>query len=665
MRMRAGCVSGSVVLLLVASGLVSCSAGDASKATPVESTTIPLPSDTVTASTPVATDSPSTTAAALPSVDVPAPPAAAPLPAGTPQEQAASLDQLVTATTADPVSGGLAVYDAVGIPVIGGDGKGVGSTGDDPIGPGFDLVWMLSGAAIGGSGLPLSDVVRMYVDDDAQSAGVGDVLLADLRADASNADPHVALFGNFVAERARHSGPANDLLDPSATAADVYVDAATAELISWVALRDMSAVAAAGRTSIMSGLRSTTGVAPRTRRVDTPCAEALGDEDTTFWVNFLSNKIGSGLELPGMTSALKGLVEKLAELNPHLLDVDKVKAASALAKKANLIGGLLSLLMQVSSLTVDASEDPQPLQRHKLKSDGDGESTTITWIVRMDLGSLPDGNKKMACAATAILNFLGVGFSFPADGALPGVDLTFQGHLGFAKALDETGAYVYQDESELKMTTGADGSTQTKITARAQKHDFSDSAKKINREFSLDVAAQVEPENARSLFNVFFDGFTASDALGVGSAAIDIAKTLHWDMGERVFVMADWQAGWKIDQVLRGWHFTGIVCDTNKPFTLDAVLDADVSGTYSFTPTGTGPLTWTFAGMANGAFPLSANGGGNIQTPENAEAVVHIDNTGQLIAQLPGVGPAPLPGISLDSGDLVLVPLDTEECSAG
>ena len=199
----------------------------------------------------------------------------------------------------------------------------------------------------------------------------------------------------------------------------------------------------------------------------------------------------------------------------------------------------------------------------------------------------------------------------------------------------------------------------------AQKHDFPDTAKQVIREYSIDVSAQVEPENANSLFNVFFDGFTAADALGAASGAIDIAKTLHWDLGEHVFRMYDWQAGWKVDQVLQGWTFTGIVCDTLKPFTLDATLDADVSGTYTVTPSGSGPMTWTFTGIADGVFPLHANGGGEIQTPQDAEAVIRIDATGQLMADLPGIGPAPLPGVALDSGDLVLVPLDTEECSKG
>ena len=101
----------------------------------------------------------------------------------------------------------------------------------------------------------------MYVDENSQSAGLGDLLLADLRAAAASTDPQVALFGNFVAERARHTGPGNDLLDPAATADVVYVDVATAQLISWVALRGLATVAAAGNTSIM-GFASARGCRP-------------------------------------------------------------------------------------------------------------------------------------------------------------------------------------------------------------------------------------------------------------------------------------------------------------------------------------------------------------------------------------------------------------------
>ena len=50
--------------------------------------------------------------------------------------------------------------------------------------------------------------------------------------------------------------------------------------------------------------------------------------------------------------------------------------------------------------------------------------------------------------ATAILNFLGIGFSFPADGSLPGVDVTFKGLVGFGQGLDDSGSIVTLDAPE-------------------------------------------------------------------------------------------------------------------------------------------------------------------------------------------------------------------------
>jgi hypothetical protein len=659
---RPGVIKRAISICVVITVIASCSGGGAKTGSATNPpTSEPAPADSASGSVPAESGAPTTTAAPLPPVDVPQPPPPAAITGTSPQEQALSLSTSVSTAT-DPIGGWLAAYDSMGIPVLGPGGAGIGTTGDDPIGPTFDLVWMQSDAALKTSGLPLSDIVRMYVDENSQSAGLGDLLLADLRAATASADPQVALFGNFVAERARHTGPGNDLLDPAATADIVYVDVATAQLISWVALRGFATVAAAGNTSIM-GFRSLAVPAKRSLRDGVPCSESMGSETMTFWTNFLANKIGSGLELPGMTSALKGLIEKIAELNPNIINVDKVKKFSSLAKKANLIGGLLSLLMQVNSLTLAQIQEPDPLVRNRLKSDGKGGTTKISWKLTMDVGSLPDGSKKIACAATAILNFLGVGFSFPADGKLPGADITFQGDRGFDQKL-ATDGFVQMSQPELKQTIGDDGEVSTTVTAKAQKRDYPTSAEPIIREFSIDVSAQVEPENINSLFNVFYDGFTASDVLGVASGAIDIAKTLHWDLGEQTFRLQDWQAGWKVDQDL-GWKFAGIICDTEKPFTLNAVLDTEVSGSYAFTPAADGTATWSFTGTANGVFPLSAQGTAQILRPENSDMVLRMDKPPQLIADIPTVGPSPLPGVALAEGDLPLVPLETDECSQG
>ena len=107
----------------------------------------------------------------------------------------------------------------------------------------------------------------------------------------------------------------------------MYVDVATAQLISWVAMRGMTAVAAAGNTSIM-GFRSL--ASPATRSCVPTCRARVGGQRDDDVLDELPGayKLGTGLELPGMSSALKGLIEKIAELNPHILDVDKVQKAT-------------------------------------------------------------------------------------------------------------------------------------------------------------------------------------------------------------------------------------------------------------------------------------------------------------------------------------------------
>src|SRR5258706_16427287 len=164
---RAGIAGKSACMLIVIALAAACSGSTAGKTTQPPATARGAET-TVAESTPSPTEAPPTTAAPLPTVDVPQPPAPATISGTTPQEQAQSLIQSVGDAT-DPVAGWLATYDALGIPVIGSGGTGVGTTGDDPIGPAFTLAWMLSDTATHSSGLPLSDVVRMYVDDDKQS----------------------------------------------------------------------------------------------------------------------------------------------------------------------------------------------------------------------------------------------------------------------------------------------------------------------------------------------------------------------------------------------------------------------------------------------------------------------------------------------------------------
>ncbi len=585
-----------------------------------------------------------------------------------------SLDALVSAGDAsDPLGGWIAAYEQLGIPVL--DGRGVGisaTTADDPVGPAYDLVWMLAPTSTLPAGIPLTDLVRVYVDDDQPSAELADALLEDLRAGAASADPAMALFGNLVRERALKTGPRSDLLDPLTTAADVYVDGATAQLISWVSIRAMTAVAATGSTAVL-GFRgaSPAAVLRAPAGSGTPCGEVWGSEDATYWINWVANKIGSGTQLPGMTSATKGLIEALSGLNPGLISPDAAVRFGKVAKVANLVTGVLSLILAVSTVEVDVVQNPDPLERTR-RSTQAGKTTELTWAVRIDVGDLPDGNQRLICAASFVLNTLGVGFTIPANGPLPGVDLTFEGRLGFGERLNTAQAFVTLDMNELKKTSDSKGMVHTTVTGKAQKRDVPESAKPILREFSIGVTAQVEPENLNSLLNVFFDGLSfgvSPDGYGIAAGAVDIARTLHWDMGERVFRMTDWQAGWKIDQYEFDNHFFGIVCDLEKPFAVDFASPAGGwAGTFTVTPTPDGPATWEFEGSIAGTYGFVGNGVGEVQSPKNAESVAVIRTSSDWVADVPDVGSVAVDlaaRLALPTVSLLLQPLDTDECTPG
>ena len=145
---RLGFIERALSIFVVITLIASCSGGGSttSNAT-TPPTSEPAPADSTSGSAPAASDAPTTTAASLPPVDVPQPPPPAAITGTTSQEQALSLSTSVS-TAADPIGGWLAAYDSMGIPVLGAGGAGIGTTGDDPIGPTFDMVWMQSDAAL-------------------------------------------------------------------------------------------------------------------------------------------------------------------------------------------------------------------------------------------------------------------------------------------------------------------------------------------------------------------------------------------------------------------------------------------------------------------------------------------------------------------------------------
>ena len=555
-----------------------------------------------------------------PQVSVPSPPAAAAAPTGSPHEQAVALAAGVAPAAADRVGGWLTAYDALGIPVFDSAGDALGTTGDDPIGPPFWRVWYAAGTSRPDSGFLLTDLTKTFnafSSPTFDSAQAGAKLLADLRAATTDKDPKVRLFGLLVAELAGRGPSPVDILDPIVTADDLVISGDTAELLSWAVTRDFVRAAAQPTAPAGEISRSTRpavamnpgnggfarlAVTPAILRVagDSAGCTSLANEDATYWLNWAVNKVvAGGVQLPGMGEATKGLVEYVLEARGKTAwqTIEKVKSITNLTAA---IANVLSLAMQVSALTVDANMEPTPLERTKETSDG--KEATIAFRLTYEPGKLPDGRNMAACVSSYMLNAFGVPLNFPASGTqVAGAELTFEGELGFAGH----GEYVlFGDYTQLRQDTDSAGQALLKVLGKAQKATIPETATPAMREFSIVVQAQPEAANGNSIANTFFDSlmfWAAPGGAGAVNAAVDVAKTFHWDLGELVFPLIDWSSGYRVDQAYGapGGHITGTVCSLDAPFTLDVANPAyQMTGTMRFTPSTGRKGSWLYSGSA-------------------------------------------------------------------
>jgi hypothetical protein len=329
------------------------------------------------------------------------------------------------------------------------------------------------------------------------------------------------------------------------------------------------------------------------------CTSLVG-EDATYWLNWAVGKVVSGgVQLPGMGEATKGLVEYVLEARGRTAwqTVEKVKSITNLT---SAIANVLSLAMQLSSLTLDATMEPTPLERTKGTSDG--KQAVVSFRVTYQPGNLPDGRNMAACLASYMLNTFGVPLNFPVSGArVAGAELTFEGGDGF----DGRGNRVlFGKADQLRQDTNDVGEADLLILGRAQKTKVSDSATPVNKEFSVVVSGQPEAANGNSIANTFFDSllfWVAPGGAGAVNAAVDIAKTFHYSLGEPVFGMVDWSTGYAVDVPFGSsiGNIFGTVCALDQPFTLKLEAYPDsikMVGAFTFTPTDNGGGKWSFSG---------------------------------------------------------------------
>jgi hypothetical protein len=201
-----------------------------------------------------------------------------------------------------------------------------------------------------------------------------------------------------------------------------------------------------------------------------------------------------------------------------------------------------------------------------------------------------------------------------------------------------------------------------------------DSAKPVDKEFSVLVSAQPEAVNGNTIANIFFGGLTfgaAPGAAGVIGALADILKTFRWDLGEHVFRLIDWKApGFRYYFNFQGIDVKeGIICSLEKPFAIDAKLNyPGFQGTYryDFTPTsstaGAVAVTGSFS-SPDGKITLQGSGTYKVLSPDTETPLVSVQlkkldtkgakGSGHMIPDVPGAGTE----LIFD-----LEPLETSEC---
>jgi hypothetical protein len=589
---------------------------------------------------------------------LPAPPGRAALLPGTPEEQAVYFADLL-ASPETRLSGWLGIYDALDIPVIGQDGVTLGSTGDDPIGPRYWQIWYASGLDRKGRGIPLSDAGRLLVAGmpDLDGGAMGAALLNDLKRAVKSSDPQVRLLGMFVRERIKRWPSRRDIQESNVTPQEAIIDLPTLQMIAWIVTRG-ALFRAAKSQKALGGVRepATLGLALLQKSGSNPasqlpCSEKMGDADSTYWTNWLLNKvIGGGVQLPGMEEAFAGLVEQSQKkLESSATMIEKT---SAVTTNLNIASVLLSLLLQIAAMEINPSQDPAPLERTKTTNRGkDGKIVLQLYSAR---GNIPDGDKLGACMGSVLANAFGVSFSLPAQGPIAGAEMTVEGGRGFPDRV----LFNTEGTNSMRRWTEKDGTAEYKIFGAPQKRDLPQTAKPVDKEFSIYVKAQPEEAGLNSMLNIFFGGLTfgtkPSGAGGFGSA-VDIAKGFQYDMGEYVFNLKDWSSqGYRATGGTADVTYSGVICSLDKPFT--------VIGTYGF---GNVPFKFVPSSATNGTASYSVNPSGVQLTGTGTYTIEGVDTDSPKIVWSVSMNMTVPRASRSDSGvaPIQLVSLETNECN--
>ena len=380
-----------------------------------------------------------------------------------------------------------------------------------------------------------------------------------------------------------------------------------------------------------------------------PCSEMMGDGDTTYWTNWLVNKVGGGVQLPGMSNSLPGLLTQMEKiLGPASKLIDKATSA---VNKLSMISSMLSFMLQMAAIEINPRQVPAPMIRtHHTYRGNDG---TIELQLYSAPGKIPNGNELSACLGSFAAGALGISFSFPAEGPISGAEMTVEGGQGFIDLV----LFNTDGTDSMRRWTGKDGVAEYKLFGAPQKREVPQTAKPVEKEFSVYVKAQPEETGLNSMLNIFFDGLTfgtAPTSNGAIGSAIDIAKGFQYDMGEYAFKLTDWKTnGYRATGGTGDAVYSGVICSLENPFTVTA--DAKIIRyPLKFVPSSATGGTVSFV---TGVAMLKVDGSGTY-TIEGAD-------TDKPRIAMTANSTGTTPKFSRSGGGTVyidLVPLDTDDC---
>jgi len=385
---------------------------------------------------------------------------------------------------------------------------------------------------------------------------------------------------------------------------------------------------------------------------DIPFDNAGCNDNAGGWWLWIASKFATGAKpFPGMPFGWKGIYQAIADFgvqSGHLIP-EAAELPATVGKFAGPAAALINVAMflaQIADRHAEVTMDGTgPLIRTKTTSHGSARTITIAI-------AYGGGNDEQVQKRNCIFAALGAigNTAQQALGSASNVEVEVSGGAGFANSLDPTGSIVLFGPATFHpvQTADANGTITVPVQGRAQRSDLPDTAKPVEKEFSIIAEASLDPVTASTIGRSFADDLMCLGTAGSGTAdaivecqnaLIDIIKQFHWDLGEYTFPLTDWTPpGWYIDEAITEntdipLQIAGSSCDSELG---EWIISITGSGggmsiysdiTVTFEPDGTGMATLDWSGGGGG---VSFQGGGTMAAELTPEG------DGYLISFVPG-----------------------------